>query len=631
MLQRTKLFYNFIIKFYILVLVGIGVLLSNFANASATQQNIVANVVDSIAPGSMSLADKSMLKQYSVDRNFQLQVKILDENTLMAIWQIKPGNYLYLKNFSFYSLTPQQIDIQKVIFPKTYHIKDDPFYGRVKIYKDSVAIKLKISKSNKTSNKLPLVIAYQGCSESGICFAPVQQKFNLDLSATSKIYEGKEYFGELPKEFQKKLDVTHSNIGDSDYISFLSHTNIIWAFLIFFGLGLLLTFTPCVLPLLPIISSIVTGQKQLTTTKAFSISLSYVLGMSISYAVVGVLAGIFGGGIQNILQTPWAIGAMALLFVIMAVAMFGVFELKIPSFILSSVNNLSNKQKSGTYIGVFIMGVLSTLIVSTCVTAPLVAVLAYISYSGNAFYGGVILFAMGLGMGVPILIVGTTSGSILPKAGNWMHTVKHISGFMLLGLAIYMLSKIIPARFTLLLVGFLILSLAVYLGVFSFYIKTISAKVRQLFAYIFLLYGSTLLIGFLMGNTSIIEPLAATPAQINQPQLEFEHVTSPKQLHNALEKVKKQGKPVIVDYYANWCLDCQYMKHTTFADPKVIDKLKNYKLIQADVTDVGQDSSQLLKEFKLFGPPTVIVFNQKGDQQKKLVGKVDAKELLDSI
>ncbi|AEI36153.1 protein-disulfide reductase DsbD [Francisella salina] len=624
MLQKTKLF-------YVLILVGIGVLLSSFANASATQQNLIANAIDSITPGSMSLADKSMLKQYSVDRNFQLQVKILNENTLIATWNIKPGNYLYLKNFSFYSLTPQQVNIQKVIFPKTYNIKNDPFYGRIKIYKDSVAIKLKISRSNKTINKLPLVIAYQGCSESGICFAPIQQKFNLDLSSTNKIYEGEEYFGQLPKELQKKLDVTHSNIGDSDYTSFLSHTNIVWAFLIFFGLGLLLTFTPCVLPLLPIISSIVTGQKQLTTTKAFSISLSYVLGMAISYAVVGVLAGIFGGGIQNILQTPWTIGAIALLFVVMAVAMFGVFELKIPSFILSSVNNLSSKQKSGTYIGVFIMGILSTLIVSTCVTAPLVAVLAYISYSGNAVYGGLILFAMGLGMGVPILIVGTTSGSILPKAGNWMHTVKHISGFMLLGLAIYMLSKIIPARLTLLLTGILILSLAVYSGAFSFYIKTASAKVRQLFAYIFLIYGSTLLIGFLMGNTSIIEPLGATTAQINQPQLEFEQVTNSKQLHRALEKVKKQGKPVIVDYYANWCLDCQYMKHTTFADPKVINKLKNYKLIQANVTDVGQDSSKLLKEFNLFGPPSVIIFDQKGHKEKSIVGKVNAKELLSSI
>ncbi|WP_432772744.1 thioredoxin family protein [Francisella salimarina] len=277
------------------------------------------------------------------------------------------------------------------------------------------------------------------------------------------------------------------------------------------------------------------------------------------------------------------------------------------------------------------MGILSTLIVSTCVTAPLVAVLAYISYSGNAFYGGLILFAMGLGMGVPILIVGTTSGSILPKAGNWMHTVKHISGFMLLGLAIYMLSKIIPARFTLLLTGILILSLAVYSGAFSFYIKTASAKVRQLFAYIFLIYGSTLLIGFLMGNTSIIEPLGATAAQINQPQLEFEQVTNSKQLHRALEKVKKQGKPVIVDYYANWCLDCQYMKHTTFADPKVINKLKNYKLIQANVTDVGQDSNKLLKEFNLFGPPSVIIFDQNGHKEKSFVGKVDAKELLNSI
>lgn len=629
MLQKTKLLYGFIIKFYIFVLLGMGILLSSFANATATQENKIAN---NIVLGSMSLADINMPSHDNVDQNFQLQIKTLDKNTLMATWQIKPGNYLYLKNFSFYSLSPQKTDIKEVTFPKTYQIKDDPFYGVVKIYKNAVSINLKIKKTNLSDNVLPLVVAYQGCSESGVCFAPVQQKFNIDLSVIGKTYQGKVYHGALPKVLKDKLDVTHSNFDETnDYTKFLDNTNIVWAFFIFFGLGLLLTFTPCVLPLLPIISSIVTGQKQLTTTKAFSISLFYVLGMSISYAVVGVLAGIFGGGIQNILQTPWAIITMSLLFVIMAVAMFDAFELKVPSFILSSVNNLSNKQKSGTYIGVFIMGVLSTLIVSTCVTAPLVAVLAYISYSGNAFYGGIILFAMGLGMGVPILIVGTTSGSILPKAGNWMHTIKHISGFMLLGMAVYMLSKIIPARFTLLVTGFLALSLAIYLGAFSFKIKAKWAKVRQFFAYVFLVYGSALFIGFLMGNVSIIEPMMTSVQSKLQPQLDFQHATNTKQLNKALQQAKRQGKPVLVDYYANWCLDCQYMKHTTFSDPKVIDKLKNYKLIQADVTEVGQYSSQLLKKFNLFGPPSVIVFNQKGDKEKKLVGKIDAKQLLKSI
>ncbi|BCD91225.1 thiol:disulfide interchange protein DsbD [Francisella halioticida] len=627
MLQKTKLLYDFIVKFHIFILFGMGILLSSSVNATVTQENKIAN---NIVLGSMSLANTNMLNHYNVDQNFQLQIKTLDKNTLIATWQITPGNYLYLKNFSFYSLLPQKANIQKIIFPKTYQIKNDPFYGMVKIYKNYVSIILKI-KNNMNDNVLPLIVAYQGCSENGICFVPIQQQFNIDLSVIGKTYQGKTYHGTLPKALKYKLDVTHPNFDRaSDYTKFLDHTNIIWAFFIFFGLGLLLTFTPCVLPLLPIISSIVTGQKQLTTTKAFSISLFYVLGMSISYAIVGVLAGIFGGGVQNILQTPWAITAMALLFIIMSVAMFGAFELKMPSPILNLANSLSSKQKNGTYIGVFIMGVLSTLIVSSCVTAPLVAVLAYISYSGNALYGGTILFAMGLGMGVPILIVGTTSGSILPKAGNWMHMVKHISGFMLLGLAIYMLSKIIPAQFTLLLTSFLILSLAIYMCAFGFSIKTKWAKARQFFAYVFLIYGSTLLIGFLMGNTSIIKPLTAA-VQSKQSQLDFQHVTNVKQLHKALQQAKDQGKPVLIDYYANWCLDCQYMKHMTFSDPKVIAQLKNYNLIQADVTKVGQYSSQLLKEFKLFGPPSIIVFNQKGSEEKKLVGKVDAKQLLKSI
>ncbi len=599
--------------------------------ATVSHQNASADsIIDTIVPGSMSLADTSIKSYDNVDQNFQLQIKVIDENTLMASWQILPGNYLYLKNFSFYSMSPHKIDVAQAFFPKSYHIKNDPFYGRVKIYTHHVSVKLALDNKAK-STTIPLVVAYQGCSEKGVCFAPVQQKFMVDLSQAGKTYQGQVYDGPIPKAIQNKFDVSNASPNtDNDYASFLQHTNIIWAFLIFFGIGLLLTFTPCVLPLLPIISSIVTGQKQITTTKAFSISFSYVLGMSITYAVVGVLAGIFGGGIQNVLQTPWAIGAMALLFIIMAVAMFGAFELKVPSFILSSVNNLSNKQKGGTYIGVFVMGVLSTLIVSTCVTAPLVAVLAYISYTGNAFYGGLILFALGLGMGVPILIVGTTSGSLLPKAGNWMYAVKHISGFMLLGLAVYMLSKIIPAKFTLLLTGLLVLGFAVYLGAFSFSIKTLWAKIRQFFAYVFLIYGSTLFIGFLMGNASVVAPLASYNEGA-APMLQFTQVTNTKQLDEALKAAKAKGKPVLVDYYANWCLDCQYMKHTTFSDPDVINKLKGYTLIQANVTQVGNNSSQLLKQYQLFGPPSVIIFNHQGKEEHKFVGKVDAKELMGSI
>lgn len=554
------------------------------------------------------------------NQNFQLNVETIADNKLNVTVDIKPGNYIYLDHFKFKVISSNNILIKEIHYPENYQIKEDPFYGQVKIYKNHVTIPISFNSPAQQKN-LQLLIEYQGCSEQGICYAPESKIFSIDLNNIGQVYKG-----ENPSKYD------HNVNSDTDgYAHYLMNTNIILLLLIFLGIGMLLSFTPCVLPLIPILSGIITGQKELSTGKAFRISLSYIIGMASSYAIMGTIAGVVGGGVQNILQTPIAIIMMALLFLIMSGAMFGLFEIRMPSFILNKVNTLSSNQKSGTYIGTFIMGILSTLVVSTCVTAPLVAVLTYISYSGNAITGGLLLFAMGLGMGIPLLIFGTTSGSLLPKSGKWMNSIKYFSGILLIGMAIYMLSKLIPMLITFMLLALFLITLAIVWGKFNLKHTGIWARTQVAFSYLMLLYGSTLFVGVLMGNASFTHPIMLAQNNDNIEQLKFNQVTNVKQLDQQLKLAKSESKPVLLDFYADWCMECQVMKNTTFKDQKLQQVLKGFHLIQADVTAVGLQSKELLSEFGLFGPPDIILYTPNGIQKEKIAGSVNAESLIQKL
>jgi thiol:disulfide interchange protein DsbD len=409
-----------------------------------------------------------------------------------------------------------------------------------------------------------------------------------------------------------------------------------WFFIIpgFFIFGLLLAFTPCVLPMVPILVSIIAGQgKSLTTRKAFGLSLTYVLAMSFTYASAGVLAGYAGSYVQAFFQNEWVITIFSLIFILLALSLFGFYELQIPHSWQHKITEYSNKQIGGTYLGVAIMGFLATLIVSPCVTAPLVGVLSYIGNTGNMLVGGVALFVMGLGMGLPLIIVGIGGGKLLPKSGSWLNVIKVIVGILLLGVAIWMLSRIVSDQTTIVLISILVIGSSIYSGRLSLKYHGIANKLLQVTSIILFLYGLALFIGVLMGNISLLQPLKMKQVTATQNQtdikISFYYVKNVNDLQAQLMNAKNMHKPVFLDFYADWCVSCKMMDRYVLTDQKVKELLQSFVLLRADMTANTADDIALAKHFKMIGPPVVIFFDANGKQiQPAIVGEVATKELI---
>jgi thiol:disulfide interchange protein DsbD len=418
---------------------------------------------------------------------------------------------------------------------------------------------------------------------------------------------------------------------------FLAHSSWFLIAIGFLGFGILLAFTPCVLPMIPILSSIIVGQgEEINTIKAFWLSLIYVLAMAITYAIAGVVAGLAGGYVQAFLQSPWVLGAFSIVFVLLSLSLFGLYELQLPSRFHHHVTHLSNQQTGGTYVGVAIMGCLSTLIVSPCVTAPLIGALSYIGKTGNAVLGGSALFSMGLGMGIPLVIIGTAGGKFLPKAGLWMNTVKAFFGVLMLGVAILLLSRIISPTTTMLLWAALLIISSIYMGAFTQTPATGIGKLWKGLSLIMLVYGFLLLIGAGMGNTNPFQPLVVQRAipVVNTPQTEpFKIITSLEELQEAIDSAKAQDKPIVLDFYADWCLSCKEMDNTTFEDPRVQVLLSRFVVLRADVTSNDDANKALEHQFNVIAPPTILFFDQNGQELNKdrIVGAVDAATLLKQL
>jgi len=398
---------------------------------------------------------------------------------------------------------------------------------------------------------------------------------------------------------------------------------------LFFLLGLGLTFTPCVFPMIPILSGIIAGQGDNTDTrKSFFLSLSYVLAMALTYAIVGVFAAVGGENLSVALQTPTVIYGFAVLFLILSLSMFGFYELQMPAFIQNKLNNISNAQDGGNLISAGIMGALSALIVGPCVTAPLIALIVFIAESGNVLLGGLSLFALGLGMGVPLLIIGTGAGKFLPKAGGWMDSVKSFFGIMMIALAIWMLDRVVATEITALLAGILLIFTAIYMGALDG-IKENATGWSRFFkssAIVILIYGITLLLSAASGKASLFNPLksfaggggsysgAANIASTEK--LNFKKVKSIEDLDEAVALANSNGQAVMLDFYADWCVSCKEWEGITFVDPAVIDSLKDTVLLKADVTDNDDIDKALTKKFGLVGPPAIIFFDKKGAENK---------------
>ena len=573
------------------------------------------------------------------DEAFGLDVIATDSNIINARWNITPGHYIYQHKVAFKTVNANNIKLGKPSLPKGKEI-NDVYFGDVVIYEHDFDVEVPV---NGYQEQLELEVRYQGCSKlTGICypeqtktqtvdfsgfepkddaeFKPEQNKLTNTLEATSDSSTVKEEIKQATTAPQTEQSVL------SDILKNQSILTVIGAF--FLG-GLLLTFTPCVFPMIPILSGIITGQgENLSRGRAFSLSLAYVVPMALTYAVAGIIAGYTGANLQAALQNPWVISVFALLFVVLSFSMFGFYELQMPSAIQNKLNNLSNTQRSGSLFGAGIMGVLSALIVGPCVTAPLIAALAYIADTKDVVLGGLSLFMLGMGMGAPLLLIGISAGSILPRAGAWMETVKHVFGVMMLGLAIWMLDRVIAPQFTLLLSGILLIGSAIYLGATDT-LNEQSTGWKRLWkssGLVAMLLGVILIVGAAAGSKSYFSPLSGLLSN-NQSTtnstggqestgLAFQRISSLDDLNKQLEIAKAANKSVMLDFYAYWCIPCREMEHSVFSDISVVTALENTVLLQADVTDMTDQDSELLKELNVFGPPNIVFYNTNGEEMK---------------
>ncbi len=542
---------------------------------------------------------------------------------IIVRWTIEPEHYMYKKRMGYRSLT-EGVELGEAQLPtgKTY---EDEFFGPMEIYRNSAVITIPILSRAPGIEDVELEIRSQGCADIGLCYPP--QKW-IALAIFGQSVGGIE---PAPAASSRIRSDSLGSGGASDAPPMISEQdrlsrlilsgNFTLVLATFLGLGLLLAFTPCVLPMVPILSGIIAGQgKEITTGRAFALSLTYVLGMALTYTIAGAAVAAAGGQIQAALQKPWIIISVAGLFTVMAMSMFGAFELQMPAAIQNRLTGVGNRQRAGTFFGTAIMGALSALVVSTCVAPPLVATLTVIAQAGDIARGAAALFAMSIGMGIPLLVIGTSAGRLLPKAGAWMNQVKGVFGFMMLGLAIWMLERILPASVTVALWGLLVFVAATFLGAFTTLTPeaTTGRKLAKSFGLIGALYGAVLLFGALGGAKDPLRPLqfSSLSGGVEQHlELQFQRVKTIADLERAVAEATAVGRPVMLDFYADWCVSCKEMERYTFADQRVHDALNGVLLLQADVTANDAADQALLERFGIFGPPTIVFFNGNGEER----------------
>lgn len=571
------------------------------------------------------------------DKAFGLEVKVIDGFTLQASFNITPRYYLYRDKVSF-SITDDPVQaadvkILNVSMPEG-EMKSDPNFGDLRVFHQPFQAMITLERGNNSSRKIMLAARYQGCKENDLCYAPIDKQYSIVLPEAGSATLGERSLQSMTQASKAGGTPVQS---ESALLSGLLHQGNFWLIILFFfGAGLLLAFTPCVLPMIPILSGIIVG-RGLHPTKmhGFILSFAYVLGMAITYAAAGVAAGLSGTLLSSALQTPWALGGFAVIFVLLALSMFGFYEVQLPSVLQSKLTNTSNRLHGGHLSGVFVMGALSALMVSPCVAAPMAAALLYIGQTHDAVMGGVALFALAIGMGIPLLVIGASAGVLLPKAGAWMETVKNFFGVVMLAMAIWMISTLIPLSLQMLLWGGLLVLSAIYMRALDSLSNKASGweKLWKGVGILALLLGTAYLIGALSGARDILRPLAGLgngPA-IAAPVMQFDRVRNVTELENRI--LQEKGRTIMLDFYADWCVSCKEMERFTFADERVQAKLKHAVLLQIDVTANNHDDQSLLKRFGLFGPPAILFFDRQGNEQKmqRITGYQNADRFLQSI
>ncbi len=547
----------------------------------------------------------------SVEQAFHLSTHLEKKPAALRInFAIAPDCYLYRDRIHVRAIATDKVTLGEPTFPPSNKTLSDGKQTYA-AYKGTVDIRWPIQQTQV--QPFVVEISYQGCAEAGICYPPVTQR--LEINPLTQAVTAQAASDALTRSVALPKQMRLQQM--------LQEENILKIIFSFFGLGLLLAFTPCVLPMIPIISGIITEQKSLTTGKAFRLSLTYVLSMSVTYALLGIGMGVIGSGLQAVLQSVWVLSLFSLMLVLLALSLFGLYELQLPRVVRQHIHGLSLRQKSN-YVGVASMGVLATLVVSPCVSAPLVAALGYISQTGNAAMGGVALFSLGLGMGLPLLIVGTTEGKLLPRSGPWMHAVKNFFGILLLAMSIWMLSRVIPVALQMLLWGMLCIGCGVYLGALNNNKKG-WPQLWQSVGIVLLTYGILLLIGASTGHRNPLQPLMK--ATVDTQQSQVREVSSRDELVEQLEHA--HGRLTLLDVYADWCIECKKLEEHIFTLPKIERMLSAVQVLRLDITHLTPDKDAVLRQFAVVAPPTLLFFDREGKEitDARLVGGIDASTL----
>ena len=544
----------------------------------------------------------------------------LSGDTILVRFTIQPGYYLYRDKFAFRVVGDTGFEVREAEFPQGT-VKDDPEFGPVEVFFDQIEVTVGVNRPAGQEQSITLEADYQGCRDGDICYPPQTSSVDLVMSAALEPVQT----APVDKSF---VQARSQPASEQDKLAQMLLSNPAGALLAFFIAGLLLAFTPCVFPMVPILSGIIAGQgERMTTVRAFWLSLVYVLAMAVTYTVAGVLAGLFGQNLQALFQNPWILSFFIAIFIALALSMFGFFELQLPSRLQSRLTQTSNEQQGGSMAGVAVMGFLSALIVGPCVAPPLAAALIVIGASGSAVLGGSALFALSMGMGVPLILFGMSAGKLVPKAGPWMDSIKAAFGIGLLALAIWMLERIVQGPVILLLWGLLAISSGVYMGALERIPDGASgwARLWKSLGLVLLLLGSMEIIGAASGGDNWMKPLkgvAVIGSSSTVEHVTFQKIKSLADLDTKVAQANQAGQPAMLDFYADWCVECLRMERNTFNEPEIQTLFAQIQPLQADVTENDEIDKALMRQYNIIGPPAILFFDRHGKELRnfRLVG-----------
>ena len=524
------------------------------------------------------------------------------------------GVHLYQKRLNYSITEPKKISLD-VTLPKAHKMD-----GKM-VYTDEVRVLIPLSQisSKQESDNFTLLIELQGCTDNGLCYNPIEKEFKLTIPTTERGF------------FNKVMRLSSaSNAGT--LVDVLKAESSFFIVFLFFILGLLLALTPCIFPMIPILSSILVaqseGEKQ-SAIQGFVTSLVYVFSMAITYTLVGVISGLLGADIQSIMQNPWVLTAFSMMFLALAFSLFGYYQIQLPSKWQSKINSASDNAKGKGFGGIVVMGFLSAFIIGPCVAPPLAGAVIFISQTGNAFLGGLALFMMSIGMGFPLLLIGLGAGKFMPKPGGWMDSVSQTFGVIMLGLSIFMLSKVVSAEITVLLWALLFMGISLFMGVFS---SDTKRKMLQLTGLVSLVYGISLLIGFLSGTTSMLHPFEKFIhiSTVITPTAQSTEANQGYTLVKLEQEIQKSNKPVLVEFSKKSCSACRELEEFTFSNSDVNHELERFTFISIDITNQTEEEKSILKKYNLFGTPNMIFFDTKNTflSEESITGFVDAENFL---